>query len=129
VRITTTIDRLTETQWQFAGRILRTSYDIPRDADRVCLVIEHRGEERHVEIPLGAYVNLVRSIGLRAVIDGTGTAVAALSPDELPDHLESVRNAADLARAVRVVPEGPFKPAYGYDRNGNVVALDENGQP
>jgi len=94
MRITTTIDRLTENQWTSAQKVLRTSYDIPMDASRACLVVEHRGEERHAELPLFAYMGLVGSLGLKAVDDGLGT----VTPDALPDHLEQVRNAADPAR-------------------------------
>jgi hypothetical protein len=98
VRIHSTIDRLTESQWKFANQVLRTGYDIPADADRVCLVVEHRGEERHVETPVGVLASLVLSLNLPVVINGGATATAALTPDELPDHLEKVRNAADPAR-------------------------------
>lgn len=96
MRLQTTIDRLTDTQWTFAQEALRTSYEIPMDASRVCLVLEHRGEERHAELPLGAFIGLMAGIGIN---DTVKTVMAALSPDELPDHLEAQRNAADPQRA------------------------------
>lgn len=98
MRLTTTIDRLTAEQWTIAHQILRTEYEIPMDASRVCLVLEHRGEERHAELPLGAYAELLRSLAADSVLSPLRTAMAALTPDALPDHLEKVRQAADPER-------------------------------
>lgn len=126
MRIKTTIDRLNENQWQFANRVLLTSYNIPKDASRVCLVIEHRGEERHAELPIGAYMGLVGGLGLKAVIEGYGTAQAALTPDALPDHLETVRNAADPARRPVLPTAAQVRDLSAQDA---VTLADEMNRP
>ncbi len=114
MRLNVNVDRLTEAQWKFAQDALRISYDIPMGASRVCLVLEHRGEERHTELPLGAFIGLMAGINVN---DNVQAVIAALSPDEVPDHLEGQRNAADPQRAAERA-EGPRYvntggPGYG----------------
>jgi len=99
MRLQTTITELSTEQWELAQKVLKTGYEIPADASRVCLTLEHNGEERHAEMPLGAYIGLLGAFGLTSLATGLQTAMAALTPDALPDHLDDLRNAADPQRA------------------------------
>jgi hypothetical protein len=116
MRLQTTITGMTAVEWKFAQEVLRTEYTIGPDASRVCLTLEHEGEERHAEMPLGAFVGFVAGLGVNNTVQ---TVLAALSPDELPDHLEDQRNAADPTRAAERaggpcpenVPDCPIKHA------------------
>jgi hypothetical protein len=86
--------------------VLPAEYDIPEGAVRVCVEFELTAElsPRHVEMPVRAFVALMTQ--LQRIENAPSTlqvATAALTPDELPDHLEAVRNAADPARAAERV--------------------------
>jgi hypothetical protein len=99
MRVQTTITDLSEDQWAFAQEVLRTQYEIPAGSSRACLTLEHAGEERHVELPLAALIGFQSALGLHASLRAFRTAMAALTPDALSEHLEEQRNAADPQRA------------------------------
>lgn len=97
MRLTTTLTELTEGEWGVAQSILRPSYEISPDAIRVCLTVIHGPEERHVELPLGTFVEVTAALGLERVfekIHRLRTAQAALTPDALPDDLTCHHGAA-----------------------------------
>jgi hypothetical protein len=112
MRIQMTITELDEERWAYLQANVRAEYTIPEGATRVCLIFAHGEEERHVEMPLALVPGLLGGLALGV------HAMAALTPDALPDFLKNARETADPAR----------KAGYGYDRDGNVVALDEDGQ-
>lgn len=102
MRIQSTITEVTPEQWAYFQRTLKTSYTIGENDPRVCLTVQHEGEERHVEMPLGIYAGTLTGMGLSEAMDRfrvqISTAFAALTPDTLPDHLNKARDAADPAR-------------------------------
>lgn len=87
MRIQTTISDMDPDQWVVAQGILQAEYDIPADATRVCLTLNHQGEERHVGIPLGAYIGLLGALGMDSLTQGLRTAMAVLTPDAVPGEL------------------------------------------
>lgn len=87
MRIQTTITDMDPDQWVTAQGILQAEYDIPADATRVCLTLNHQGEERHVGIPLGAYIGLLGALGMDSLTQGLRTAMAVVMPDTFPVEL------------------------------------------
>ena len=96
MRLQIKITELTDQEWVFLQKTLQTGYSFPADASRVCLVLEHNGEERHAEMPLSSFIGVVGVVGVNNVIRDV---TAALTPDEFPDHLNRLRNNADPKRA------------------------------
>lgn len=98
MRLTTTLTDLTPEEWALAQSILRPGYEINPDAIRVCLTVVHGTEERHVELPLGTFVEVMACLGLertfRKFHAALGTAKAALTPDALPDDITCDHGAA-----------------------------------
>jgi hypothetical protein len=97
MRLTTTLTELTEEEWGVAQSILRPSYEISPDAIRVCLTMIRGPEERHVELPLGEFVDVMAALGLERVFEKIRrfrTAQAVLTPDALPDDLTCHHGAA-----------------------------------
>jgi hypothetical protein len=88
MRLKMEIDELTTDQWEHAQKILQAVYDIPDGASRACLVLSHKGEERHVEMPAskvsGFLMGLSLVPALRQMTDAVKMARAALTPDD-PD--------------------------------------------
>lgn len=110
-----TITDLDEELWTYLQRNVRTEYEIPEGAVRVCLTFSREGEERHAEMPMAAIVGLLMGLGMVSASQAfralTLTVQAALTPDALPDHLEDQRDAADLQR----VPCQHHTPPHLYD--------------
>lgn len=97
MRLATTLTGLTEEEWALTQAILRPSYEINPEAVRVCLTVIHGPEERHVELPLGTFVEVMAALGLERVFEKIyrlRTAQAALTPDALPDDLTCHHGAA-----------------------------------
>ena len=97
MRLATTLTGLTSEEWALAQSILRPAYEINPDATRVCLTVVHGPEERHVELPLGAFVEVITAMGLERMLHRFHqfrTAQAALTPDALPE-LALVQEFAD----------------------------------
>ena len=94
MRLATTLTELTDEEWALAQSILRPSYEINPEAVRVCLTVVHGDQERHVEIPLGTFVEVIAALGLERMFRkfhaALSTAKAALTPDALPDDLGAV---------------------------------------
>lgn len=90
MRLTTTLTDLTPEEWALAQSILRPGYEINPDTIRVCLTVVHGTEERHVELPLGTFVEVLTCLGLertfRKFHAALQTAKATLTPDALPDE-------------------------------------------
>jgi len=85
-------------QWDRLQVRLRTSYDIPAGAATVCAVFELSPMvERHAELPVQEFATLMTELAM--ISEMAQVATAALSPDELPDELVRIREAADPARA------------------------------
>lgn len=88
MRLKTEINDLTPEQWEQAQKILKTSYDLPENASRVCLTLVHGEEERHVEAPVSALVGLLISLTLTPAIHQLADAMtkikamAVLTPDD-----------------------------------------------
>lgn len=88
MRLKTEINDLTPEQWEQAQKILKTSYDLPENASRVCLTLVHGEEERHVEAPVSALVGLLISLTLTPAFHQLADAMtkiramAALTPDD-----------------------------------------------
>ena len=85
MRLTTTLTELTDEDWTTVQGLLRPSYDIKPGATRVCLTVVHGAEERHAELPLGTFVETLAALALGRTVRNALTALAALSPDTLPD--------------------------------------------
>ena len=68
MRLTVNIDGLTPEQWVKAQQILRSEYDIPDGASRVCLTLVYGAEERHVETPVSALTGLLLTMTLTPAI-------------------------------------------------------------
>lgn len=93
---------LTLRQWDHLQDNLRASYELPDGAVRVCVEFELDAQlnPRHVEMPVRAFVALMTQLQrIENHAEPVQTGTAALPPDALPGHLESVRNAADPVRA------------------------------
>lgn len=71
------ITELTDVQWVAAQRVLRTSYEFPEGANRVCLVIVHGDEERHAEMPMGSFITIAMTLGLAPSVHAMNAALAA----------------------------------------------------
>jgi hypothetical protein len=99
MRIQTTITDMSGDQWVVAQGILTAEYDIPADATRVCLTLDHEGEDRHVGIPLGAYIGLLGALGMDSLTRGLLTAMAVLTPDAFPGELSPDVFSEDVAGA------------------------------
>jgi hypothetical protein len=96
------VEEMTLRQWDHLQDNLRSSYYIPDGAVRVCVEFELTTEMngRHVEMPLRAFVTLMTQ--LQRIESHAGDVVsgtATFRPDELPGHLDNLRNQADPARA------------------------------
>lgn len=85
MRVHTTITDMNPDQWETAQNIIRPGYDIPDGATRVCLILHHEDVERHMQLPLGSYIGLLGALGMDGMLDGLRTAMAALTPDALPE--------------------------------------------
>jgi hypothetical protein len=90
MRLKVEIDDLTPEQWDQAQKTLKTSYDIPENASRVCLTLVHGEEERHVETPVSALTSLLWGMSLALAFEALGEAVKtstrwAPDDDRLPD--------------------------------------------
>lgn len=64
MRITSTIEDLDEDRWQYVQRLVKTFYEFTEDMTRVCVTFVRGAEERHAEMPLGAYTGLMMGLGL-----------------------------------------------------------------
>lgn len=94
MKVGVTVSDLTPDQWRQI-QDLPVSVEIPAGVARACVVFTGgSAEERHVELPAR-----MLAATLERLFRIEQTAKAVLTPDALPDHLESVRNAADPARA------------------------------
>jgi hypothetical protein len=88
MRLKTEINDLTPEQWEQAQKTLKTGYDIPDGASRVCLTLVHGDKERHVEAPVSVLTGLLFILNLvpafRRVSDAMTKvrAMAALTPDD-----------------------------------------------
>lgn len=98
MRLAVEITELDEARWAYLQRQVRTEYQIGAHETRVCLTFAREGEERHIEMPMGILVGLLIGIGTVGLGDTIRTAMAALTPDALPDFLKKTREAADSAR-------------------------------
>jgi hypothetical protein len=107
MRIQMTMTALDEDRWAYLQANVRAKYEIPEGVGRVCLAFSYGEEERHVEMPLALLPGLLAGLG---TLDNHRRAMAALTPDALPDFLESRRNAADPQRAEEA---GSTGPSYG----------------
>lgn len=86
MRLNSTLSGLTDEDWTMIQELLRPSYEIKPNATRVCLTVVHGAEERHTELPLGTFVEVMAALSRgRAVRNGL-RAVALLTPDALPDE-------------------------------------------
>jgi hypothetical protein len=85
-------------QWDWLQDNVQVEYDFAPFEPRACVEFELTPDlnVRHVEMPVPALAGLLMVL---QSLDPAVTATAALSPDELPDHLEGQRNAADPQRA------------------------------
>jgi hypothetical protein len=91
------ITNLDAEQWDYLHRNVRTEYEVPAGATRACLIFSREGEERHAEMSLAALVGLLVGLSMAGATRTLRAAMAALTPDALPDELEAERNAADPA--------------------------------
>lgn len=88
MRLKTEINDLTPDQWEQAQKYLKTGYDIPDGASRVCITLVHGDEERHVEAPVSVLTGLLFSLNLvpafRQLADAMTKirAMAVLTPDD-----------------------------------------------
>lgn len=80
MRLQTTITELAPEQWVLAQKVLRTEYKIPENASRVCLTLEHQGEDRHVEMQVGTYIGLLASLGLTSLANAIEETMSAMAP-------------------------------------------------
>lgn len=105
MRLATTLTDLTPEEWALAQSILRPSYEINPEAVRVCLTVVHGPEERHVELPLGTFVEVITALGLERMFrkfHQLRTAQAALTPDALPDDITCDHGAAVTSQSPSV---------------------------
>lgn len=113
---------LTAGQWDWLERNLRDSYEIPDTAIRVGVQFEidvlSRVLVRHVEMSVRAFAVLVSQLQSLQIQAG-----AMLTPDALPDHLETVRNAADPARAAERTCD------HGAAVTGETPSVFEGAEP
>lgn len=112
MRIQMTMTDLDEGRWAYLQSTVQAEYEIPEDATRVCLTFSHgEEEERHVEMPMGSVLGLLAGLGVLGLGQTIRTAMAALTPDALPDFLKSVRETADPA--LKDAEPGSTGPSYG----------------
>ncbi|HEU4751970.1 MAG TPA: hypothetical protein VFU47_02600, partial [Armatimonadota bacterium] len=86
MRLNSTLSGLTDEDWALIQELLRPSYEIEARAVRVCLTVVHGAEERHVEIPLGTFTEVMVALTLTRNMRNALRAEAALTPDALPDE-------------------------------------------
>lgn len=106
VRAQMTLTDLDDDRWNYLQRNVRAEYQIPEGATRLCLTFSRGTEERHVEMPLGALIGLLVGLGM------TGA-------------FSAMTGAMDKIKKATEETDQP-KP-YGFDSDGNVVALDQDG--
>lgn len=85
MRLATTLTELTEEDWTMVQALLRPSYDIKANATRVCLTVVHGAEERHTELPMGAFFEVMAGLAVHRTLRNTLVALAALTPDALSE--------------------------------------------
>jgi hypothetical protein len=103
------ISDLTIRQWDWLQDNLPDSPKLSPDAVRVCVEFELSDElllDRHVEMTARMFVALMTTLSRLE------TAQAALTPDELPDHLEAQRNAEDPQRAAERADGPPLAEVH-----------------
>lgn len=109
MRLQVNVIELDEERWAYLQANVRTEYQIPEDASRVCLTFSYGEEERHVEMSVGALIGLLMGLGMVGVTRELRNAMAKLRPVDLPTFLDQVRRSADPAR--------PFLPTPAMVRN------------
>lgn len=98
MRIQMTMTDLDEEQWACLQADVQAEYKIPEGSTRVCLTFSYGEEERHAEMPMGSVTGLLIGLGKIGPSQAIRTAMAALTPDALPDFLKDTRETADPAR-------------------------------
>jgi hypothetical protein len=86
MRLNSTLTELTDEDWTLIQELLRPGYEMKPNVTRVCLTVVHGAEERHTELPLGTFVEVMAALTLGRTMRNGLRAVAALTPDALPDE-------------------------------------------
>lgn len=114
MHVTTKVKDLSIRQWDYLQDNVERAHQFRAGEVRVCVMFELTPDLNsiHVELPI---VDLAGLLTVLAAIEQDAQAEAILTDAE-----QIVGRVTD--------PENEDRPPYGYDRNGNVVALDQNGQ-
>ena len=93
VRLQTTITELTEDQWALVQRQVKTGYDFPPGASRVCVTFEQGELERHAEMPLSSHIGLLAALGMAGVVRDLRDALTVAGEDakKIQTHIRNGR--------------------------------------
>ncbi len=98
LRIQSTVSDLDQGQWDMVQRSVKTSYEFGPKMTRVCVTFQRDDLERHAEMPIGAYVEILARVHRRSVAMSAATrALRSVGPTAVEVHNLDAEEAAVLA--------------------------------
>lgn len=83
MRIQSTIADLNQRQWAIVQEMVRTQYEFPSEmATRVCAVFKREALERHAQMPMAEYSEVMALLSMDGAVQAAQTMMAALTPDD-----------------------------------------------